>query len=166
MSRFAIRRPPFLDRAIGGFDRWWSALSVRERWLIGVLGALVAGAVLVYGVVKPLQAAHAQAVATIRQYETLNARIRAAGALNTAPVAAASGPPEQIVQQAAQRNGVAATVVPSENGARAVVADASYGAVIAWLGDVQRSSALGVTRAEITRLPAPGHVSATLEFGR
>ena len=44
----------------------WAGLSPRERVAVGVLGALLAVALLVYGVVTPLQAARAQALSDIR----------------------------------------------------------------------------------------------------
>ena len=165
MSRFVFQRPPMLDRALAGLDRWWSGLSARERWLVGVLAALVVVAGLIYGVVKPLQAARAQALSTIRLYESLNTRILAAGRLNAAPQPG-GGSALAVVQQSAGRNGVTAAVTPIGGGARAVVSDASYDALIAWIGDVQRSGGPGVTRATINRLGTPGRVSATLEFGR
>lgn len=165
MSRFVFQRPPMLDRALAGFDGWWNGLSARERWLVGVLAALIVVAGMVYGIVKPLQAARAQAVSTIRLYETLNTRIVAAGRLNTAPQPG-GGSALAVVQQAAGRSGVTAAVTPISGGARAVVSDASYDALLAWIGDVQRSGGPGVTRATITRLDTPGRVSATLEFGR
>jgi general secretion pathway protein M len=144
-------------------DRWWSGLSVRERVLVGVMGTLLAAVVLVYGVVKPVQAARAQARADIRTYETLNARIRAAGTL-TPGAPRRSGSPEQIVTQAAQGFGLSITATPVAGGVRATVAQGSYENVVGWIADVSRASRLGVVRSEIVRRPEPGMVTAAVEF--
>ncbi|WP_033921349.1 type II secretion system protein GspM [Sphingomonas sp. 37zxx] len=152
-----------IEGALLRLDSWWSGLTQRERILVAVLGALLAGVVLVYGVVKPIQAARAQAQADIRTYETLNARIRAAGTL-TPGGTRREGPPEAIVTGAAEGFGLVPTVTPIEGGVRAVVTDASYDNVVGWIAEVSRSSALGVVRTDIVRRPTPGHVTATVEF--
>ena len=59
---------------LSGLSLWWAGLSLQERVLVGVLATLLGLAVLIYGVVKPLQAARADAIADIRGFETLNAR--------------------------------------------------------------------------------------------
>lgn len=152
---------------LSGLSLWWAGLSLRERVLVGVLATLLGLAVLIYGVVKPLQAARADAIADIRGFETLNARIRAAGTLVTAPQPQADGPIEAQVAAAASRAGVSAAIVPAGGGgARATIADARYDALIAFLADARQSSGVGITRADITRLPTSGHVAATIEFTR
>lgn len=164
MRQFVATQMPSLDAVLTRFDGWWAGLSQRERAMVGGLALFLAVLVLVFGVVKPLQGARAQALADIRQYETLNARIRAAGRLAPAQPPLASGPPAQIVSGSASRFGVVATVVPAGGGVRATVADSSYEAVLAWIADVSKTSALSVARANIARGTAAGHVSASVEF--
>lgn len=163
--RLILARMPALDAALIRFDGWWSNLSRRERILLGVLGALLAGVVLVYGVVKPIQAARAQALAEIRTYETLSARIRAAGTLTPASGPRRQGAPASVVSAAATSFGLVATTEPIPGGVRATIADGSYESVMAWLADLGASSSLGARRVAIQRRPAPGRVSATVDFG-
>lgn len=150
---------------IARLTNWWAGLSSRERWLVSGLGVLVVLAALVYGVVKPLQAARATAIADIRTYETLNARIRAVGSLgpSSAPPPR-TGPPEQLVITSAQGFGFAVQVQPQPGGATATVAEAGYDAVLNWLGDIARTTNLSVTRLDIQKRPGAGLVSATVEF--
>ena len=142
---------------------WWNGLSDRERWLVGTLGVLLALAVLAYGVVKPLQAARAQALADIRTYETLNARLRAAGTLGPR-VPQRTGPAISVVQQSAAGFGLAPQLEQTATGARATLTDAPYDAVMNWMADVARSSAVAATRVELARGSAPGRVNAMVEF--
>lgn len=158
-------RDPRLDAAIARFEAWWATLSQRERVLLTVLGVLLAGAVLVFGVVKPLQAARAEARADIRTYETLSARIRAAGTLQPpASTPRRAGSPVEIVQAAAQAQALSVAVEPAGGGVRAVVSEGEYAKVVNWVADVGRSSSLGVTSARIVRRAAPGMVSAEVQF--
>ncbi len=147
-----------------GFDAWWSARSRRERILFAVMAALLGGAVLVYGVIKPLQAVRAQAISDIITYETLSARLRAAGSLGRGRAAARTGPPATIVSSAAIAAGLTASADTIPGGVRATVADGSYDAVLAWLADVGSSSSLAIRRVSIERRPSPGRVSATVDF--
>ena len=60
MSVIRIIRVPALESAIARFDAWWDSRSPRERVMLSVLGALIGGVVLVYGVIFPLQNARAE----------------------------------------------------------------------------------------------------------
>jgi general secretion pathway protein M len=163
--RFVIARVPALDAALIRFDNWWSGLSRRERVLVSVLGGLLAFAVLVYGVIKPLQAARADALADIRTYETLSARIRAAGTLTAVRPARRQGAPAQIVSSSATSFGLTAVPEVIPDGVRVAIADASYDTLMAWLADLGASSDLRVKRLSIQRRPAAGRVSASMDFG-
>lgn len=161
--RALLSRTPTFEAWIIRFDAWWAARSQRERVMLGVLAALLLGVLLVYGVVKPLQAARAQALADIRTAETYNARLRAAGTL--APSRAPrTGPPLRVVGDAAIGAGLTARTETIPTGIRATIADGSYDAVIGWLADIGSTSRLRVVRVSLKRLPAPGHVSATVDF--
>lgn len=160
-----ISRMPALDAALIRFDSWWSGLSRREQWLVGGLGGLLALVVLVYGVIKPLQAARADAIADIRTYETLTARIRAAGTLTTAQPARRQGPPAQVASSAATTFGLVAAPEAIPGGVRVTLADASYDSLMAWLADLGASSDLRVRRISIQQRPTPGRVSASVDFG-
>jgi general secretion pathway protein M len=163
--RLVIARLPTLDAALIRFDSWWSGLSRREQVLVAVLGTLLGLTVLVFGLVKPLQAARADALADIRTYETLSARIRAAGTLTTARTPRRQGPPAQVATSSATAFGltVAPEVIPG--GIRVIVVDASYDSLMAWLADLSASSDLRVRRISIQRRSSPGRVSASMDFG-
>lgn len=168
MSVVRIVRMPALEAALLRTGLWWSGLTSRERWLVGGLGGLLAALILVFGIVKPLQTARAQALADIRTYETLAARVRAAGVL--APGAARAqlraGPPAQAAEAAAREAGLAVTVTPGETGPTAQVAEAPYEAVVGWIADVERTTTLRVRRVELRKGGAPGRVAASVTFGQ
>ncbi|WP_066720901.1 type II secretion system protein GspM [Sphingomonas pituitosa] len=166
MSDFLRTQLPTLDAGLSRTGNWWQARSPRERTMLAVLGALIAVVVLVYGVVKPIQGARAAALADIRTYETLNARIRAAGSLSAVKPQRRTGAPETIATQSAGAFGVALTTAPIPGGVRASVADASYDSLVHWLADVTTTSDLRIQRVTLQRLAAPGHVSAMVELGQ
>ena len=144
---------------------WWSALTPRERVLVGTLGTLLALAILIFGIVKPLQASRAQSLADIRTYETLNARINAADALGPpAGPPPRTGAPLDILTQSAQAFGLQVQVEATPTGVRATVADAPYDAVVNWMADVARTSTLAATRVDLQKRPVPGRVFAQIEY--
>lgn len=163
--RLVISRMPALDAALARFDSWWSTLSARERVLVSVLGALLALTILIFGVVKPLQAARAQAIADIRTHETLTARIRAAGTLSAKPAPRRQGAPQDVATSSAQSFGLTVVAEAGAGGVRATVADATYDTLMAWLADLSTTSDLRVRRLDIQRRPTAGHVSATVDLG-
>lgn len=148
------------------WQAWWQGLSARERILIGALGAVLATAILVSFVVKPLIAARALAVSDIRTYSALNVRLRAAG---TGPVvngpAQLSGPPATIVQSAAGQAGVAvARSEPDGARTRAIVEKAPFPAVMQWLSILDAQSGVKIVETRIEKTDAPGMVSVALVF--
>ena len=163
--RLILARMPALDAALIRFDAWWAGRSSRERLMLGVLAALLAGVILVYGVIQPLQAARASALQDIRTYETLTARIRAAGTLSSSQPQRRQGSPNDVILGSAPGFGFTPIVAPLPGGARATIADASYDSVLAWLADLSATSSLRITRVDIQKTATPGRVSATVDFG-
>lgn len=144
---------------------WWAGLTRRERVLVGTLGVLLALAILVFGIVKPLQASRAGSLADIRTYETLTARIRAAPALGPpAGPPPRSGAPADILTQSAQGYALQPQLEATPNGVRATLAEAGYDSVVNWMADVARTSSLRATRVDIRRLIQPGRVSAQIDY--
>ncbi|WP_084580191.1 type II secretion system protein GspM [Sphingomonas azotifigens] len=166
MSDFLRTQLPTLDAGLSRAGTWWHARSARERGMLAAMAVLLGAVALVYGVVKPIQGARAAALADIRTYETLNARIRAAGTLSAVRPQRRTGAPEVIATQSAGGFGVALTTTPIPDGVRASVADASYDSLVQWLADVTTTSDLRVRRVTLQRLGSPGHVSATVELGQ
>ncbi|WP_326525697.1 type II secretion system protein GspM [Sphingomonas sp.] len=144
---------------------WWHGLSRRERILVGTLGVLLALAILVFGIVKPLQASRAASLADIRTHETLMARIRAAPALGPpAGPPPRTGAPADILQQSAQSFALQPQLEATPNGIRATLPDVGYDGVVNWMADVARTSSLRATRVDVRRLSTPGRVSAQVEY--
>ena len=168
MSAIRITRSPALDAWGARIGQWWAGLSPRERWLVGVLGTIVAALILVFGIVKPLQAARAEALADIRTYETLTARVRAAGVLTPqgARPQMREGAPADAAQAAARDAGITVVVTPGGAGLSAQIAEAPYEAVVGWIADVERTTPLRTRRAELRKGGAPGRVSATVAFAQ
>lgn len=164
--RVILARLPALDAALIRFDSWWSGLSRRERLMLGVLAALLAGAVLVFGIVKPLQSARAEALSDIRTYETLTARIRAAGTLGAPAAPHRQGPPAEVVSSSATSFGLVAAPEAIPGGVRATIADGTYESLTAWLADLGATSDLRVRRLSIQRRPTPGRISASVDFAQ
>ncbi|MET0309955.1 MAG: type II secretion system protein M [Sphingomonas sp.] len=159
-------RLPALYAGMARFGSWWNGLSGRERLMLGVLAALLAGIVLVYGVIKPLQSARAEALSDIRTYETLTARIRAAGTLGAPAAPRRQGPPAQVVSSSATSFGIVATPDAIPGGVRATIADGTYDSLMAWLADLSATSELRVRRLSIQRRPAAGRISASVDFAQ
>ncbi|MCP3728806.1 type II secretion system protein M [Sphingomonas sp. MG17] len=168
MTVIRIIRMPALEAALLKSELWWAGLTIRERWLVGTLGGLLAALILIFGIIKPLQTARAEALADIRTYETLTARVRAAGVL-VAPGARPqlrAEPPAQAAEAAAREAGLTATVAPGGAGLTAQVAEAPYEAVVGWIANVERTTPLRARRVELLKGGAPGRVNATVEFGQ
>lgn len=163
----SMTRFPALEAMSLKLNPWWSGLTSRERWLVGILGGILAVLILVFGIVKPLQAARADAIADIRARETLAARVRAAGVL-AAPGSQPqqrAGAPIDAAGEAAREAGLVATIAPGGAGVTAQVAEAPYEAVIGWIGNVERTTVLRARRVEMTKGGAPGRVTTSVEFG-
>lgn len=163
--RLILARMPALDAALIRFDGWWAGRSRREQAMLGILALFLAALALVYGVIKPLQAARASALQDIRTYETLTARIRAAGTLSASQPQRRQGTPADVITGSAPGFGLAATVAPIPGGARATISDGGYDSVMAWLADLSATSALRIRRVDLQRRPEPGRVSAIVDFG-
>jgi len=144
---------------------WWDGLTPRERVLVGTLGVLLTLAVLVYGIVKPLQASRAASLADIRTYETLSARVNAAPALGApAGPPPRTGSPADILTQSAATLGLQLAVEATPEGVRATIADAPYDVVVNWMADVARTSALTATRVDLRKGAGVGRVSAQVDY--
>jgi len=163
--RLILARMPALDAALIRFDAWWSNLSRRERIMLAGLAVFLSAVILIYGVVKPLQSARASALQDIRTYETLTARIRAAGTLSASQPQRRQGSPNDVITGSAPSFGLTPSVAPLPGGARATIADGSYDSVLAWLADLSATSSLRIKRVDIQKGAAPGRVSATVDFG-
>lgn len=144
---------------------WWGERSERERILLAALGAVAAVALVLLLIVRPLQAARADALADIRTYETLSARLRAAGpGIGRTPYG--DGSLSAAVTGSAATAGLTVQRLDPEGGqTRVVIADASYDAVVAWLAELDRGG-VRIEEVRIERRPAAGMVGAQVLVGR
>jgi general secretion pathway protein M len=162
MKRFDLASLfPTFAPAWGKAAGWWQARSGREQWLLGVAGVLLAGWLLAVTVILPIQRARAAALADIRTYEALTARLHEAGPLGASPPQA-SGPPQAILSSSAAPFGILPVVNSDAAGLRVIIAEAPYDAVMRWIAAVEQTSSLRVTKLRLTRRPASGFVSAEL----
>ncbi|TAK15472.1 MAG: type II secretion system protein M [Rhizorhabdus sp.] len=142
---------------------WWQARSRREQWLLGGLGLLLTALALISLVVLPLQRARAEALADIRTYEGLTARLRSAGTIGAQPATVQlAGPPAAILSTSAAPFGIVPVVQGDGADIRVTVGDAPYDALLRWIAAVEQGSRLRVTRMRLDRRPASGFVSAQL----
>lgn len=159
---FATLFPTF-DPAWQSTVAWWQARSLREQWLLGMLGGLLAIWLLAATVILPIQRARAAALADIRTYENLTTRLRSAGTIGAStPQVQASGPPNAILATTGSQFGIVPVVNSDPSGLRVTVGDAPYDALMRWIATVEQSSSLRVIRMRLVRRPASGFVSADL----
>lgn len=162
MTDFATLFPtaePARQKLIG----WWQARSRREQILLGVMGGLIAVWVLISLIVLPIQRARAEALADIRTYEGLTARLRSAGPIGPQPATVQlGGPPAQILSSAGSQFGIVPVVNGEGSELRVTIADAPYDALLRWIAAVEQGSRLRITAMRLDRRPTSGFVSATL----
>jgi general secretion pathway protein M len=165
MRLIRIVRTPAVESAIARFDAWWNARSQRERVMLSVLAAILAVLTLVFGIIGPLQNARAHAIADIRTYETINARLRAAGPLGPRTGPARTGSPSIVISESAASFGLSPRVESAAGGFNAILTDVPYESVVSWLGDLGATARLRVRRVSLQRGGAAGHVNAIVGFG-
>ncbi len=140
---------------------WWLTRSAREQILLGVLALLAFAALLLMAVVRPLEAARARAAADIRTYDMLAMRLKAAGP--GMATARRKGPPAAIVAEIAAASGLTVQRVEPEGARlRVVFADGPFEGVLHFVADLEQTSPLRVSEAQIERATLGTGVSAQL----
>lgn len=143
--------------------RWWAARSRREQWLLGVLAVIAMCVAVVVLAVRPLQGARATALADLRTYDTLQARILAAGPMPGVTAARRTGDVAAIVAASAPAFGIVVQgISPAGRSTRLHVAPVGYEALVHWLADLARTSDVRVDRLSIARAAPIGSVTADL----
>jgi general secretion pathway protein M len=154
--------PPFAAQA-AQVRGWWQARAPREQVLLAVLGAVALVAALLVLVVKPLQAARAQALTDIRTYEALSAGLATVGPGVQPAAPTRSGPPAQILTTTAAGFGLTVQrVEPEGDRTRLVMDGVPYDAVMRWLADLETGGGLRLTEVRLDRGAAPGQVNVQL----
>lgn len=156
-------RARFADRIAS----WWNARGARERAMVGGLGAVLLVAALVTLVIRPLQAARAAALADIRAYDMLAARLRATAPGAALPATRRTGDLAAIVAASAARFAVPVRgVVPQGAGVRVQALGVAYGGLVRWLADLRETGGVRVAYLQLGRAAAPGEVDATMVLVR
>lgn len=143
-----------------GAADWWRLRSPRERGLLLIMLALLAGVAGWYGLIQPLRngaqasaLARAAAVARLERAQTLEAGIQAVEAKAGAPRGASQF--EAAVNESAQRHGVVLDRRQMEGGTLNVWVDAADPKqFVGWLARLQAES--GVAVANFTAIPGEG----------
>ena len=150
---------------MGEAKAWWLGRSRREQVLLAILGGVAAIALLLVAVVKPLQAARGAALADIRTYQTLAARLRAAGPLAADTPVMRSGTPDAILAATAADAGIGAIVAtPAGAGMAVTIADAPYEGVLRWIAATEATSTLRLRTLSLRAGRAAGLVAVSAEF--
>lgn len=150
---------PYRDRARAA----WGQRSPREQRLLAILGVILGVALLLILIVRPLQDARSKALADIRTYETLSARLRAAGGNIGQTGVTRTGPIAGIVTTSAAQFGIAVQrLEPEGNGVRVAIAEAPFDQTLRWLADLERTSAVRIVQVKLDRRPTPATVEAEL----
>ena len=147
----------------------FDTMSPREQRLMKI-GAIAAVAILIFGVLIPLDSGVAKARARITQKQADLAWMR-----NVAPVIAASAPMHTggtgeslivIVDRSARESGLERALAGSEpsgpGGIQVRMEKASFDAMVAWLSRLSQQNGIGVDGASIDSAGAPGIVNAAI----
>ncbi len=160
---------------IAAITGWWTALSQRERWLVGIAGGLAAIVLGWLVIVFPLQSAlssareaHGIAVdrhaAILARADAITA-LEAGGATRPANTAAATPLDLTITQAAAERGfTLSRNEAQGGNAVAIAIANARAPALLVWLGELE---AAGITAADLSLRPnADGTVALTATLRR
>ncbi len=150
---------------------WWNARAPRERILLGVMLALIAGIILWLGIYRPVESALREAI--LANYEAAERHadvVRKVGLLrdDRAPSTASSSlPVEQIVGQSAGEVGFTLERVQAQGADRVdiAIASARSSALMGWIASLE-AQGVAVERAMISPSGGTRTVSAQITFIR
>ena len=152
------RTTPAMQAALA----WGRERSRREQILIAFFGGFLALTLFWFAIPRPLLEARATALSRIETYETIKARVAAAGPGAASRVAPASGPIESVITARAAQFGLSPSVERADGGLVVTVSDARYDSVIPWLAALEGEQGAVLSRVRMERGATPGVVN--LEF--
>ena len=143
-----------------------AALNPRERLLLGVGAAVIAGAVLILGIWQPLRARNAAELARIARYDRMLTTL--AQLPDSAVPVSDPRPIATILAQAAAAQGLVILRLdtPKPETATLTLQDAPFETLVLWIDRLNRDSGLSVSSATIRRAETAGTVSADLSLER
>lgn len=158
---------------IARLHSWWDGLSLRERWMVGVAGALAALVVGWFLILVPLRsaladagAAHAEAV---DRHGAVMARVALLRRIGERQAPAATTPAatvDLVIGQSAAERGLALSrnEAQGEDAAAIAIANARAGAALGWIDALE---AQGIVARELVMRPnADGTVALTATLAR
>jgi general secretion pathway protein M len=144
-----------------GMARWLDARSSRERWALVALALVMAAALFVTLVWRPIEAARTAALADIERYDRIAARLRVAGPDVARMAAARAGTPSTTITESATKAGLTIQRIEPQGANIGVTLDAAgFDALVGWLAGLERDAGMRVVDLKLERRPDPGVVSA------
>lgn len=160
-DRFGRFARPAIAPLRSGLARWLDARSPRERAMLLALLGVAAIALFFTLVWQPIDLARKTAIADIRRYDILSARLRVAGPDAARLAAARTGTPSTLVTDSAAKAGLTIQRIEPEGANIGVTFDAvGFDALVGWLAGLERDAGLKVRDIKLERRPDPGIVSA------
>lgn len=147
---------------------WWSERQPRERLLLCGLAVLLALAVIINGIARPLIEVRREARAEIALFDALEVRLRAAGPNLRPPTSTIAGGSLQTVATMTAAEAALPIREIAEQGETTVVAfdSVNFVALMTWIDRLEREQGVMAQSAEIERQTAPGIVNARLTLAR
>ena len=141
--------------------RWLADRSARERWLLGILAAVVAIVALDRLVWSPLLATREAARSEIARDDRIAAQLRVAGPDVARIAAARTGTLSTLVTERAAKAGLTIARIEPQGSNVAVSLDGvGFDALVDWLAALDREAGVGVVELKVDRRPDPGIVTA------
>ncbi|MBX9796316.1 type II secretion system protein GspM [Sphingomonas sp.] len=140
---------------IGALGRWFTALSPRERALIGIAALLLAGIVGWFGIVRPatigLEQARARHAAAAQQLATVQGQLAALTPLAKAGPAKLNAPLDTVLRERATLAGFTLSTVSaqSDNGVLIALPAARPRALFGWIAALEADGIL-VQQLQVT----------------
>lgn len=147
---------------------FWIGRNSRERKLLAA-AMIVIGLGLIYLLlIDPALTGRKQLTKSLpvlrQQVAELQAMSKEVSGLSTGGTASVEPVSREGVETSLTRKGLkpqSVTLIAGEN-VRVQLAAVPFAGIIDWLGEMQRTALLSVTEANVTALPEPGQVNATL----
>lgn len=157
-----------IREALEGF---WSAREPRERWILGIGGAMLLASLLYLGIWRPAMSASADLEEKVESRQELVTWLRGAAAEAEALRQArggsvASGPLQDRVEAAAREaglgDGLARLTMEGEGRVRADLEGAAFRRTTIWLQGLEHRQGLRPVRVRLERTDQPGRVDGRL----
>lgn len=122
---------------------WWNGRSARERWMLGVLAALMVGVGLWLGVLKPLDAwadrAASDQTRALQNRAAVDRALAEMAAIKTNPAPRANRPLEALINETASAAGLSIDRLEPDpaGGMRVAIEGGQANVVFPWIAQLQ-----------------------------